>query len=120
MLSFANPSFLGSKADFRKNFENAIIKGRDADATDAVKAACESKLKEIRKKVGGSRRLNNLMSYVRDLDEREKERKKKVVAAIAAGEETEEPAAFDEGSYKYPPAQIVDGVFSSFLRDHYN
>ena len=56
------------------------------------------------------------MSYVRDLDEREKERKKKVVAALAAGEESIEPAPFDEGSYKYPPAQIVDGMLFLFAR----
>ncbi|KZS91127.1 DNA repair protein, SNF2 family [Sistotremastrum niveocremeum HHB9708] len=64
LLSFANPEFLGSKADFRKNFENAIIKGRDADATDAAKADCEKKLKEL----GGLvtkfiiRRTNDLLS----------------------------------------------------------
>ncbi|KAG6837298.1 hypothetical protein H0H93_011900 [Arthromyces matolae] len=47
LLSFANPNFLGSKNDFRKNFENLIIRGRDAEATDAVKAKSEEKLKEL-------------------------------------------------------------------------
>ena len=54
MLSFANPNFLGSKNDFRKNFENAIIRGRDADATDDVKAKCEKKLKELGEMVSSS------------------------------------------------------------------
>ena len=64
LLNFANPNFLGSKNDFRKNFENAIIRGRDADATDAVKAESEKKLKEL----GGLvtkfiiRRTNDLLS----------------------------------------------------------
>ncbi|KAI0709235.1 DNA repair protein, SNF2 family [Earliella scabrosa] len=64
LLNFANPNFLGTKNDFRKNFENAIIRGRDADATDAVKAECEKKLKEL----GGIvskfiiRRTNDLLS----------------------------------------------------------
>ncbi|KAG6898351.1 hypothetical protein C0992_009026 [Termitomyces sp. T32_za158] len=47
LLSFANPNFLGSKNDFRKNFENLIIRGRDAEATDEVKAKSEEKLKEL-------------------------------------------------------------------------
>ncbi|KAI0093730.1 DNA repair protein, SNF2 family [Irpex rosettiformis] len=64
LLNFANPNFLGSKNDFRKNFENAIIRGRDADASDAVKAESEKKLKEL----GGLvtkfiiRRTNDLLS----------------------------------------------------------
>ncbi|KAG5653830.1 hypothetical protein H0H81_010103 [Sphagnurus paluster] len=64
LLSFANPNFLGSKNDFRKNFENAIIRGRDAEASDEVKAQSEKKLKEL----GGLvtkfiiRRTNDLLS----------------------------------------------------------
>ncbi|KAL0946628.1 hypothetical protein HGRIS_012825 [Hohenbuehelia grisea] len=64
LLNFANPDFLGSKNDFRKNFENAIIRGRDSMASDDVKAASEKKLKEL----GGLvmkfiiRRTNDLLS----------------------------------------------------------
>ncbi|KAG6866986.1 hypothetical protein C0991_003902 [Blastosporella zonata] len=64
LLSFANPNFLGSKNDFRKNFENLIIRGRDAEATDEVKAKSEEKVKEL----GGLvtkfiiRRTNDLLS----------------------------------------------------------
>ncbi|KDQ60990.1 hypothetical protein JAAARDRAFT_569331 [Jaapia argillacea MUCL 33604] len=64
LLNFANPNLLGSKNDFRKNFENAIVRGRDADATDQVKAESEKKLKEL----GGLvtkfiiRRTNDLLS----------------------------------------------------------
>ncbi len=67
LLSFANPNFLGTKNDFRKNFENAIIRGRDSMASDAVKAQCEKKLKEL----GGQvmkfiiRRTNDLLSKYR-------------------------------------------------------
>ena len=67
MLNFANPNFLGSKNDFRKNFENAIIRGRDSMASDAVKEASEKKLKEL----GGLvmkfiiRRTNDLLSKYR-------------------------------------------------------
>lgn len=64
LLNFANPNFLGSKLDFRKNFENLIIKGRDSMASDNVKAESEKKLKEL----GGLvtkfiiRRTNDLLS----------------------------------------------------------
>jgi dynamin-like GTPase MGM1, mitochondrial len=69
---------------------------------------CEEMLKEIRKKVGGSRRLNNLMDYVRSLEEKERERKNRRVAQAAAGEEIVDDSPPEE-SYKYPRAQLVDG-----------
>jgi hypothetical protein len=78
-------------------------RGRAVDLFEKEVAMCETKLKEIRKKVGGSRRLSGLMSYVKELEELTQERKNKRVA----GEEevpTEEPE-----SYRYPPAQILDG-----------
>ncbi|KAI0058191.1 hypothetical protein BV25DRAFT_1830363 [Artomyces pyxidatus] len=75
---------------------------------------CEEKLKDIRRKVGGSRRLNNLMGYVRSLEERERERKKKRLAMVAAGEEEVE---VEEESYKYPPAQIVDARHAALYAD---
>ncbi|TFY72686.1 hypothetical protein EVG20_g352 [Dentipellis fragilis] len=64
LLNFANPNFLGSKGDFRKNFENAIIRGRDADATDLVKAESEKKLKELGNLASKFiiRRTNDLLS----------------------------------------------------------
>ena len=64
LLNFANPNFLGTKNDFRKNFENLIVRGRDAMASDVVKAESEKKLKEL----GGLvtkfiiRRTNDLLS----------------------------------------------------------
>ncbi|KAJ7685280.1 DNA repair protein, SNF2 family [Mycena polygramma] len=64
LLNFANPNFLGTKNDFRKNFENLIIRGRDSEASNDVKAESEKKLKEL----GGLvtkfiiRRTNDLLS----------------------------------------------------------
>lgn len=85
--------------------------------TEAVKlfehelSMCEEKLKEIRKKVGGSRRLSNLMGYVRSLEEKERERQKRRSAQAAAGEEVED--AISEESYKYTPAQVVDARYAA-------
>ncbi|KAG8789097.1 DNA-dependent ATPase protein rad54, partial [Serendipita sp. 397] len=68
LLNFANPNYLGTRAEFRKNFENAIIRGRDADATDAVKEASEAKLKELGGLVAPFiiRRTNELLSKYRE------------------------------------------------------
>ena len=72
---------------------------------------CEEKLKDIRKKVGGSRRLGNLVSYVRDLEEKERERKsRRINQAIARGGEEIDDAPLE--SYKYTPGQLVDGALS--------
>lgn len=64
---------------------------------------CETKLKELRKKVGGSRRLGGLIGYVRNLEEEDRKRKAKKWES-----DSEEPESTPE-SYKYPPAQILDG-----------
>ncbi|KAG8217881.1 DNA repair protein, SNF2 family [Butyriboletus roseoflavus] len=64
LLNFANPNFLGTRENFRKNFENAIIRGRDASSSNEVQAESERKLKEL----GGLvtkfiiRRTNDLLS----------------------------------------------------------
>ncbi|TFY72269.1 hypothetical protein EVG20_g738 [Dentipellis fragilis] len=77
---------------------------------------CEDKLKEIRKRVGGGRRLNHLVTYVRSLEERERERKKKRLAMIASGEDDAvEPT--EEESYKYPPGQILDARHAALYTD---
>ena len=73
---------------------------------------CEIQLSEIRKKVGGGRRLNSLIGYVKSLEEEEEERKRRRLASV--GNDTQE---FDETTrgkkeaddYRYPPAQVLDG-----------
>jgi hypothetical protein len=70
---------------------------------------CEEKLKEIRKKIGGSRRLSNLIGYVRDLEEKEREKKSRLIGNVTtgAGEEIDDTPV---ESYKYTPGQLVDGA----------
>jgi len=68
--------------------------------------ACQSKLKVITKKVGGSRKLNALMGYAKKLENDQK--------AAGASSETGETMGAEineltSESYRYPPAQIVDG-----------
>ncbi|CAO1631210.1 unnamed protein product [Jaminaea pallidilutea] len=64
LLSFAIPDLLGGKAEFRKNYEIAILKGRDALASDQEKAVGNAKLKELADLVQRFiiRRTNDLLS----------------------------------------------------------
>ncbi|KAG6862040.1 hypothetical protein C0995_008228 [Termitomyces sp. Mi166 len=80
-------------------------------------AMCETKLKEIRNKVGGSRRLGGLVQYVKSLEEKEKERKVKLQDnPQALVHEVEEPDQTPE-SYRYPPAQIIDARHAMLYTD---
>ncbi len=69
---------------------------------------CEKKLKDIRQKVGGSRRLGGLVRYVQEIEEKEKAKKTKRLMA-PEDENTEEDSSID---YRYPAAQIHDGELS--------
>ena len=64
MLNFSNPGYLGTRNDFRKNFENAILRGRDADATDKEKEIGDQKLSDLSKLVSKFiiRRTNDILS----------------------------------------------------------
>lgn len=64
LLNFANPGYLGTRADFRKNFENKILRGRDADASDEEKAQGDAKLTELSQMVSKFiiRRTNDILS----------------------------------------------------------
>jgi dynamin-like GTPase MGM1, mitochondrial len=73
---------------------------------------CDDKLKEIRKRVGGSRRLSGLISHVTTLEEREIEKKaKRLTNANNSSAEGDEVKSNPE-HYQYPPVQILDGTWS--------
>jgi dynamin-like GTPase MGM1, mitochondrial len=82
---------------------------RAIELFDKEASLCEEKLKEIRKRVGGGRRLSNLMSYVNTLGEREMERKARKLTHTDSNA-NEEDVDLDAESYKYPAAQILDGM----------
>ncbi|KAJ9098072.1 DNA repair protein rhp54, partial [Naganishia adeliensis] len=64
LLNFANPEYLGTRLDFRKNFELKILRGRDADATEKERKESDEKLKELGGQVSKFiiRRTNDLLS----------------------------------------------------------
>ncbi|EPQ54387.1 hypothetical protein GLOTRDRAFT_14077, partial [Gloeophyllum trabeum ATCC 11539] len=76
---------------------------------------CESKLKEIRKRVGGSRRLSGLMGYVKTLEQREKERKARRLLTDDESPEDDSKSVADD--YQYPPAQILDARHAILYND---
>ncbi|KAK7690746.1 hypothetical protein QCA50_005845 [Cerrena zonata] len=78
---------------------------------------CEEKLKEIRKRVGGSRRLNGLIGYVKELETKERDRKQRLLANPDA--EGEEPIAAED-DYRYPPAQILDARHATMYGNRLN
>ena len=47
LIHFVNEGILGTSADFRKRFENPILRGRDADATDDEHKKGVLKLEEL-------------------------------------------------------------------------
>lgn len=69
-MNFANPGYLGSKVDFRKNFELPIEKGRDADASQARREAGLKAQAALTEKVQRFiiRRTNDLLSKYREFD----------------------------------------------------
>ncbi|KAK6455407.1 P-loop containing nucleoside triphosphate hydrolase protein [Scheffersomyces xylosifermentans] len=64
LLNFANPGYLGTRMDFRKNFENPILKGRDSFASDKEREVGDSKLAELSQLVSKFiiRRTNDILS----------------------------------------------------------
>jgi hypothetical protein len=74
---------------------------------------CETKLKDIKQKVGGSRRLGGLISYVKSLEEKAKDNSSRRLENLESPEVESSESSLE--SYRYPPAQIIDGQFCSCL-----
>ncbi|KAG0307228.1 DNA-dependent ATPase protein rad54, partial [Dissophora globulifera] len=64
LLNFANPGLLGSTAEFRKNYELPILRGRDSEASDKDQEISNQKLTELSGVVSKFiiRRTNDILS----------------------------------------------------------
>jgi DNA repair and recombination protein RAD54 and RAD54-like protein len=64
LLDFANPGYLGTRADFRKKYELPILRGRDADGSDETKKKGEAANAELGAIVNKLiiRRTNDILS----------------------------------------------------------
>jgi DNA repair and recombination protein RAD54 and RAD54-like protein len=64
LLDFANPGYLGTRADFRKKFELPILRGRDAAGSDVIRQKGEAATAELGAMVNKLiiRRTNDILS----------------------------------------------------------
>lgn len=64
LLNFSNPGLLGTRMEFRKNFELPILRGRDAYATDKEVAKSDQQLEKLSNIVSKFiiRRTNDILS----------------------------------------------------------
>jgi hypothetical protein len=72
---------------------------------------CEEKLTDIRKRIGGSRRLSSLIGYAKKLEEEESERRQRRLAGVEKDGQTLDEATErrEVDDYRYPPGQVLDG-----------
>ncbi|UJO21689.1 DNA repair protein rhp54 [Fulvia fulva] len=64
LLDFANPAYLGTRLEFRKQYELPILRSRDADGSDKDREKGDERLKELLGKVNKFiiRRTNDILS----------------------------------------------------------
>ncbi|PSN64271.1 helicase swr1 [Corynespora cassiicola Philippines] len=64
LLNFANPNYLGTRMEFRKQYEIPILRGRDADGTDEDRKKGDERLAELLALVNKFiiRRTNDILS----------------------------------------------------------
>ncbi|KDR76377.1 hypothetical protein GALMADRAFT_96992 [Galerina marginata CBS 339.88] len=77
---------------------------------------CEQKLKEIKTKVGGGRRLNNLIGYVKTLEDKQKDKSLRL-SENKAGEQPGDSEELPLESYRYPPGQLMDARYAMMYHD---
>lgn len=67
LLDFAIPGCLGNRASFKKDYENVIMKGRNADASEKELERCQEKLRALTTEVNKFviRRTNDLLTKYR-------------------------------------------------------
>ncbi|XP_017152967.1 DNA repair and recombination protein RAD54-like [Drosophila miranda] len=64
LVNFVNPEMLGTAADFKRNFENCILRGQNADSTDKERDRALEKTQELIKLVDQCiiRRTNQILT----------------------------------------------------------
>ncbi|KAF2687920.1 hypothetical protein K458DRAFT_475773 [Lentithecium fluviatile CBS 122367] len=64
LLNFANPNYLGTRTEFRKQYEIPILRGRDADGTEEDRKKGDERLRELLALVNKFiiRRTNDILS----------------------------------------------------------
>ncbi|KAG8741911.1 dynamin-like GTPase mgm1 [Ceratobasidium sp. 414] len=90
---------------------------RAVTALEKEQALCSEKLGTIRTRVGGGRRLNALLAYVKNLETQEREIAARMAMRRDSGEgiEPEVPSIVD--NYKYNPAHVIDARHAQLYMD---
>lgn len=78
-------------------------------ALEKEQALCAEKLGMIKNRVGGNRRLNQLLSYVKNLEAQEREIAARMAMRREAGEHAEPELPSIVDNYRYNPAHVIDG-----------
>ncbi|ESK95463.1 dynamin gtpase [Moniliophthora roreri MCA 2997] len=86
---------------------------RSLSLLEREKQMCEAKLAEVRKRVGGSRRLGALVAYVKDVEEKQRQRK----LGALQGKSDEEQKIQEAIDYRYTAAQIMDARHAILYND---
>ncbi|KAL0577178.1 mitochondrial dynamin GTPase Msp1 [Marasmius crinis-equi] len=113
--SSASSSSSGPRKGSNGEWEGA--RQRSIELLEREKAMCEAKLGEIRKRVGGSRRLNAVVGYVREVEERQRERALQALQFQQDSHTQQEKARKEEIEYRYTSAQVMDARHAMLYSD---
>jgi len=90
---------------------------RAVAALEKEQALCSEKLNTIRTRVGGGRRLNALLTYVKNLEAQEREIAARMVMRRDSGEDVEPEVPSIVDNYKYNPAHVIDARHAQLYMD---
>ncbi|CAE6373489.1 unnamed protein product [Rhizoctonia solani] len=86
-------------------------------ALEKEQALCTEKLGAIKTRVGGNRRLNQLLSYVKNLEAQERDIAAKMAMKRELGQEVEQEVPSIIDNYRYNPAHVIDARHAQLYMD---
>ncbi|KAH7341489.1 P-loop containing nucleoside triphosphate hydrolase protein [Rhizoctonia solani] len=86
-------------------------------ALEKEQALCTEKLNTIKGRVGGNRKLNQLLTYVKNLEAQEREIAAKMAMRREAGHEVEQEVPSIVDNYRYNPAHVIDARHAQLYMD---
>ncbi|GAB1523067.1 mitochondrial dynamin GTPase Msp1 [Rhizoctonia solani] len=86
-------------------------------ALEKEQVLCTEKLSAIKSRVGGNRRLNQLLTYVKNLEAQEREIAAKMAMKRDSGQEVEQEVPSIIDNYRYNPAHVIDARHAQLYMD---
>ncbi|QRV75321.1 dynamin GTPase [Ceratobasidium sp. AG-Ba] len=90
---------------------------RSVIALEKEQALCTEKLNAIKGRVGGGRRLNSLLAYVKKLEAEEREIAARMAMRRDNGEDVEPEAPSIVDNYRFNPAHVIDARHAQLYMD---